>query len=139
MSASTSVRLVISSDIRLVDLVHSASEKMAEVAGFSSDEALNVGLAVRETVVNAINHGNQADPNRKVNILLETRKYGIKACVRDQGIGFEAGEVPDPTDDDYLLKTSGRGLLLVRAFVDDVKFNFKKDRGMEVTLVKKIR
>lgn len=139
MAGTTSVKLVISSDIRLVDLVHSASEKMAEVAGFDSDDALNVGLAVRETVVNAINHGNQADPDRKVNIILETKNYGIKARVRDQGSGFEEIDVPDPTSEDYLLKTSGRGLLLVRAFVDDVKFKVMQDRGMEVTLVKKIR
>lgn len=139
MAALTTVKLVISSEIRLVDLVHSASEKMAEVAGFDSDEALNVGLAVRETVVNAINHGNEADPSRKVNIFLETIENGMRARIRDQGHGFKAGEVPDPTDGEHLMQTSGRGLLLVRAFVDEIKFRFKKDRGMEVTLIKCIR
>lgn len=136
MAAATSVKLTISSRIKLVDLVHAASEKMAEVAGFDSDDALNVGLAVRETVVNAINHGNEADPTRKVNIVLETIEDGLRARIRDQGKGFNHREVPDPTDPESVMRTSGRGLLLVRAFVDDIKFRHRKGRGMEVTLVK---
>lgn len=136
MGASTSVKLVLPSQIRLVDLVHAAAEKMAEVAGFDPDEALNVGLAVRETVVNAITHGNQGDPKRSVDIRLDVQDRGLRITVRDQGGGFDPGATPDPTAENNLLQTSGRGILLIRAFVDELKFRNRKGKGMEVTLIK---
>jgi serine/threonine-protein kinase RsbW len=136
MGPPTSVSLVVPSQIRLVDLVHAASEKMAEVAGFEADEALNVGLAVRETVVNAITHGNKGDPERSVTIRLEADDNGLRVTIQDQGDGFDPDAMPDPTAGDNLLQTSGRGILLCRAFVDDLKFRFLKGKGMEVTLTK---
>lgn len=136
MGQSTSVEMVIPSRVRLVDLVHAAAEKMAEVAGFDADEALNVGLAVRETVVNAITHGNGGNSDRSVRIQFDVSDDGLEARIRDQGEGFDPDATPDPTRSDRLLESSGRGLLLVRAFVDDVRFRFRRGKGMEVTLVK---
>ncbi len=139
MAPETSVKLSIASEIRLVDLVHEASQKMAELAGFEEDEALNVALAVREAVINAITHGNRRDPQRTVEMTLTANGSGITVRIRDQGEGFDPERTKDPTADDNLLRSSGRGLLLIRAFVDEVKFRRRKGRGMEVTLVKKIR
>lgn len=139
MAAATTVRLVLSSEIRLVDLVHAASERMASIAGFEEDDALNVGIAVREAVINAIAHGNGMDASRKVDVLLRVRPRSITARVRDQGRGFDAAATPDPTAADNLLQTSGRGLLLIRAFVDNVEFKYREGRGMDVTLTKKRR
>ena len=133
----TSVKLVIPSEIRLIDLVHSASEKMAELAGFDADDSLNVGLAVREAVINAIVHGNQRDPARDVVVTLTVGKKGIEAKIADQGNGFDPDATPDPTTSANLLQTSGRGLLLIRAFVDDVEFRRRRKRGMEITLTKR--
>jgi len=138
-AAATSVRLVIPSEIKLVDLVHSAAEKMAEVAGFDADEGLNVGLAVREAVINAMVHGNRLDPALKVHVTFTANGEGLTAKVRDCGEGFDPREMPDPTTDPNLLRTSGRGLLLMRAFVDGVAFRRRGDRGMEITLTKKTR
>ena len=135
MATATSVKLVISSQVRLIDLVHAAAEKMAEVAGFGADDCLNVGLAVREAVINAICHGNGENPDLKVNITLTADSRGIRAKIRDHGAGFDPNRTPDPTEDSNLLLTSGRGLLLIRAFVDDVKFR-QMPRGMEITLIK---
>lgn len=137
MAAATTVKLTIASEVRLVDLVHDVSQKVAELAGFGEEDALNVGLAVREAVINAITHGNQRDPERTVDVTLIAGNGGITAKVRDHGEGFDPGLTPDPTSDSNRLRTSGRGLLLIRAFVDDVTFQFRKGRGLEVTLVKK--
>lgn len=139
MALATSVKLSLASEIRLVDLVHEASQRMAELAGFDEDEALNVALAVREAVINAITHGNRSDPARTVDLTLETNGTGIRVTIRDHGTGFDPGGAKDPTASDNLLRSSGRGLLLIRAFVDEVKFRHRKGRGMEVTLSKKIR
>jgi len=136
MVATSSVRLVLPSEVRYIDLVHAASEKMAEAAGLDADAALNVGLAVREAVINAIVHGNKMDPTRKVEVSLQARPRSIQARVRDQGAGFDAGSTPDPTVGDNVLRSSGRGLLVMRAFVDSVDFKFREGRGMEVTLKK---
>ena len=137
--ATTSIRLVIPSEIRLVDMVHEVSQNLAEMAGFTPDDALNVGLAVREAVINAILHGNGKDASRKVDIQLDLREAGgIQIKVRDQGPGFDPDGHADPTDEEQILNSSGRGILMIRAFVDDVDFKFKKGRGMEVTLVKRI-
>ncbi len=132
----TSVKLVISSETRLVDLVHAAAEQMAGLAGFDADEALNVGLAVREAVINAIVHGNKQDPGLKVNVSLTAGEQGIEAVIRDHGNGFDPDRTPDPTDGTNLLNTSGRGLLLIRAFVDEVEVR-RKQRGTEIKLIKR--
>jgi serine/threonine-protein kinase RsbW len=134
--AATNVRLVISSDVRLVDLVHSAAEQIAALVGFDADESLNVGIAVREAVINAITHGNGRDPARSVDIALEARPEGFRATVRDQGLGFDPATTPDPTSRENLLAPTGRGLLMVRAFVDEVEFRYREGLGMEVTLTK---
>jgi serine/threonine-protein kinase RsbW len=139
MASATTVRLVISSEVRLVDVVHTASEAMAGIAGFDEDDALNVGIAVREAVINAIIHGNKRDASRTVDVNLQARPGSIRARVRDQGVGFDSAATPDPTAGDNLMRSSGRGILVIRAFVDSVDFKFREGRGMEVTLKKKRR
>jgi len=138
MAAATTIKMVISSRIGLIDLVHSAAEKMAEVAGFDGDEALNMGLAVREAVINAIVHGNGQDPALEVDITMTANSDSLIATIRDHGSGFDPNQTPDPTQDPNLLMTSGRGLLLIRAFVDDVEFS-PMGSGTEITLTKHIQ
>jgi len=133
---TTSVKLVLPSEVKLIDLVHAATEKMAEYAGFDADEALNVGLALREAVINAMVHGNRQDPTLKVHVTLTSRGRVFQATVRDEGGGFDPDQEPDPTANENLLNTSGRGLLLMRSFVDEVRFRQRRGRGMEITLTK---
>jgi serine/threonine-protein kinase RsbW len=133
---TTSVKLVLPSEVRLIDLVHAATEKMAEYAGFDADEALNVGLALREAVINAMVHGNRQDPTLKVHVTLTSQGSLFQATVRDEGAGFDPDHEPDPTSNENLLNTSGRGLLLMKAFVDEVRFRQRRGRGMEITLTK---
>jgi len=136
MAPATTVKLLISSEVRLVDVVHTASETMAAIAGFEEDDALSVGIAVREAVINAMRHGNKMDPSRKVEVSLLARPRSIRARVRDQGAGFDAAATPDPTVGDNLMNSSGRGILVMRAFVDRVDFKYLEGRGMDVTLKK---
>jgi serine/threonine-protein kinase RsbW len=137
MASQTSVKLVLSSEVRLVDVAHAASETMAGIAGFEEDDALNVGIAVREAVINAMLHGNRLDRTRKVEVSLRGRPGSVRVKVRDHGAGFDAAATPDPTMGDNLMRSSGRGILVMRAFVDRVDFKFVAGHGMEVTLEKK--
>jgi serine/threonine-protein kinase RsbW len=139
MAAATTVRFSIPSEVRLVDLVHDTSQRMAEIAGLGADEALDVALAVREAVINAIRHGNREDEGKQVDLTLRANGTGITVRVRDRGEGFDPAAHGDPTAAENLLRASGRGILLMRAFVDQVRFKRLDGRGMEITLVKKIR
>lgn len=136
MPFENSVKLSFPSQVRLIDLVHCVAEKMAEVAGFDEDEALNVGLAVREAAINAIIHGNGQNPKVNVDVTLKADRGRLEIRVRDRGAGFDPNRTADPTDAGNLLRTSGRGLLLMRAFVDDVAFR-RKGTGMEIVLTKR--
>lgn len=138
MATGSAVRLVIPSEIKLVDLVHQASERVAELAGFEEDDALNVGLAVREAAINAIVHGNHSDLRREVRVTLFSAPGLVQVRVSDQGQGFVPESMPDPTAGENLLRTSGRGLLLMRAFVDEVRFRSRARGGTEVTLIKRL-
>jgi len=139
MAAATTVRLVFGSGVPLFELVHDATERLAGLAGFDGDESLNVAIAVREAVINAVAHGNRKDPRRKVDVTVKARADRIEVRVCDEGQGFDPAATPDPTAGDNVLKTTGRGLLLMRAFVDEVAFRFREGRGMELTLVKRHR
>ena len=135
--AATTVKLSLPSDVRLIDIAHGAAETMAGLAGFDEDDRLNVGIAVREAVINAVAHGNKSDRSRKVSVVLQATASTVKARVTDQGEGFDPAATADPTSGDNVFRTSGRGLLLIRAFVDTVDFKYREGRGMEVTLVKR--
>jgi len=138
MAAGTSVKLVIPSELRLVDLVHAASETVAELAGFDADESLNVALAVREAVINAVTHGNRENPGLKVNVTLTANDDQLKARITDQGQGFDPERTADPTSGRNLLRTSGRGLLLMQAFVDRVEYRRLPRGGTAVTMSKRL-
>lgn len=136
MPPSTSIRLELSSEIKLIDLVHSATEKMAEFAGLDEDEALNVGLAVREAVINAMLHGNRQQSQLPVNICLSVEQGLLRAVITDEGAGFDPARAADPTQGENLMRDSGRGLLLMQAFVDRIDFRRRGNGGMEVEMVK---
>ncbi len=136
MAAESTVQLKIPSEIRMVDVAHVAAERLAGAMGFADEASLDFGIAVREAVINAIVHGNRRDPGTEVDIRFRLRGDGIEASVRDQGEGFDPSASPDPTAASNLLNTSGRGLLLVRAFVDRVEFRRPSGGGMEVILEK---
>jgi len=136
MASPTTVKLVLSSEVGLIDLIHTAAQKVAQLGGFDADDALNIGLAVREGAINAIIHGNGSNPALDVNVTLSAGDDGFSAHITDEGEGFDPAAAPDPTQGAALLATSGRGLLLMRAFVDEVIYSRGQTRGMEVTMTK---
>jgi serine/threonine-protein kinase RsbW len=155
--ASTGVNEVIdqyySSTLESVDLAESEILKAAEEAGFDEDELHRVGMAVRECMVNAVVHGNRYNRNKTVHIGVNVERpepsaegpgmrpgQGTRLTIRitDQGDGFELQEVPDPLQENNLLRHSGRGLFLMGAFMDDLKVRKLPEGGTEVTLMKEI-
>jgi serine/threonine-protein kinase RsbW len=123
-----------------LDSVNKAEELSAQVAtkaGFAEDEVQRISMAVREAAVNAVLHGNAYDPAKKMTVSCETTGGDLVIRVSDQGKGLNPVEVPDPLAPENLLKQSGRGIFLMRAFMDEVRFR-TLDPGSEVTLIKRV-
>ena len=90
---------------------------------WDEQDTFGVHLAVEEALVNAIKHGNQSDPDKKVHVVSRVSKTHFFIEIRDEGDGFNPGDVPDPTADENLESPSGRGLMLMRSFMSRVDFN----------------
>jgi serine/threonine-protein kinase RsbW len=121
-----------------VDAAEGEILKAAEEAGFEEDELHQIGMSVRECMVNAIVHGNRYNRNKRVRVKVSTSGENFSISITDQGEGFELHEVPDPLNDSNLLRHSGRGLFLMGAFMDDVSVRKADPVGTEVVLTKKI-
>jgi serine/threonine-protein kinase RsbW len=104
-----------------------------EARNFGAHEVFGMRLALEEGIVNAIKHGNGLDPSKSVFVLCEVDDERILVEIEDEGPGFDPGEVPDPTEEDNLEKPSGRGLMLMRAFMTRVEYH---GRGNKVSLEK---
>ena len=136
------VRLQIPSLFDMVDLVQVLSDRMGQLAAFDEDAVHWVGVAVRESVINAIKHGNREHPDKTVVIEFAFTPLDspteLVVRVIDQGEGFEAEEVADPLAPENILKSSGRGIFFMRSFMDDVTLRRGAEGGMEVRMVKKL-
>jgi serine/threonine-protein kinase RsbW len=106
--------------------------------GVTEDVAFGVDMAVREAVTNAVIHGNKLDPGKLVEIKLRNTPAVFEITVQDQGSGFNPNEVPDPTKDENILKTSGRGIFFMRNFMDEVDWAPGPTGGTEVRMIKKL-
>ncbi|MDH3285210.1 MAG: ATP-binding protein [Acidobacteriota bacterium] len=136
MRLSEQITISVPSRIEHLDLVQRVAEETARLAGFSGDEQLDIGIAVREGAVNAMKHGHAFDPSLAVNVEFLTDADDFTVSIVDVGEGFDAASTPDPTQPENLWRTSGRGLLLIRSLVDDV--NIKSNgTGVTLTLVKR--
>ena len=136
------VRLQIPSLFDMVDLVQVLSDRMTQLAAFDEDAIHWVGVAVRESVINAIKHGNREDRAKLVTIEFSFTPIDspteLVVKVIDQGEGFEPAEVADPLAPENMLKSSGRGIFFMRSFMDDVQLQRRAEGGMEVRMVKKL-
>ena len=101
---------------------------------WNEKDIFGVHMAMEEAVMNAIKHGNKRDPSKSVRVVITLSGNQFHACVTDEGKGFDPEAVPDPTLDENLEKTCGRGLMLMSNFIDIVKYN---ELGNSVELTKR--
>lgn len=120
-----------------VNKAEQTAHDIAVKSGFDPEEVQRISMAVREATVNAVLHGNAYDPKKKVHIAFETSQDTLTVTIRDEGKGLEPTDIPDPLAPENLLKQSGRGIFLIRAFMDDVRFR-TMEPGTEITLIKKL-
>jgi serine/threonine-protein kinase RsbW len=123
-----------------LDTVNSAEEtasQLASEAGFDEEEVMKIGMAVREAAVNAVLHGNAYDPGKKVTVNFERTNRELVITIRDQGKGLDLSKIPDPLAPENLLKTSGRGIFLIRSFMDEVEIH-PSQTGTEIKLIKHV-
>jgi serine/threonine-protein kinase RsbW len=136
------VRLQIPSNFELLDVIQVASDRLAVLAGLDEDAVHWIGVAVRESVINAIKHGNREDYGKLVTIEFSIAPTAAPTefvvRVLDEGEGFEPEEVADPLAPENILKSSGRGIFFMRSFMDDVVLRRGSEGGMEVRMVKKL-
>ena len=135
------VRLRFCSAFDMLDFVQLVSDHLCRRIGFDEDSMHWVGVAVRESVINAIKHGNQHDQTKMVLVDFSSTvepdgEIVISVC--DEGEGFEPEVIADPLAPENLLKSSGRGIFFMRSFMDDVTLKRRSEGGMEVRMVKKL-
>ena len=135
------VRLDFCSTFAMVDFVQTVSDHIGRLVGLDDDALHWVGVAVRESVINAIKHGNAGDERKRVYVeftpLDRESPPGMAIRIRDEGKGFDPAQVPDPLHPDNLLKASGRGIFLIRSFMDELRLQPAAEGGMEVVMVKR--
>lgn len=134
---ATRVSYTLDSSLESVNKAEDTATEFATKSGFDPEEVQRISMAVREATVNAVLHGNAYDPRKKVHIAFETAGDALTVTVRDEGKGLDQEEIPDPLAPENLLKQSGRGIFLIRAFMDEVRFR-NMEPGTEVTLIKKL-
>lgn len=125
------------SRIESVDEAAIMADEYAKSCGCSDEITFAVDLAIRESVANAVKHGNKFDETKSVHLTLHDKPDGFEITVRDFGTGFSVEDIPDPTDADNLLKASGRGILFMRSFMDEVEWENPADGGVKVKMLKK--
>ncbi len=132
------IDVIISSALDNLDLIQTLTECITNFMSFDEDAAHWIGMSVRESVTNAIQHGNRLDLSKKVDISFVVSPEQLSISVKDQGNGFRAEDVPNPLDAANLLKPSGRGIYYIRTFMDEVEFRPLSQGGMEVHMVKRV-
>src|SRR5688572_17019280 len=142
LTESHVVRIELPSSFDLLDLVQIVSDKLTSIAGMEEDATHWVSVAVRESVINAIKHGNKEDRGKHVTVefLLTPRERPSEFVVevRDEGEGFDPEEVANPLDAENVLKSSGRGIFFMKSFMDDVTMSRRPEGGMSVRMSKKL-
>jgi len=135
------VRLEFTSAFEMLDFVQVVSDHVGQTLGLDDDTQHYVGVAIRECVINAIMHGNRNDSSKHVFVEFSTANAPhsiLTIRVRDQGEGFDPDTLADPLAPENLLKASGRGIFLIRSFMDDVQLRSAPEGGMEVRMIKRL-
>jgi serine/threonine-protein kinase RsbW len=137
VSGARSVRqsLSLKSTVESVAVIEAAAKQQAAEAGLDEDECFHVCMAAHEGAVNAVLHGNEYDPGRQVAASIENTGEALVITIADQGKGFDPDSLPDPLAPENILRGTGRGIFMIRAFMDEVRFR-PLHPGTELTMVK---
>lgn len=130
------IQAVLDSTLDSVDKAETIVMTEAAKLGFEEEDRHQIGMAVRECMVNAVVHGNRYNKKKHVHLNIATTPQRISVTIGDEGEGFDANNLPDPTAPENLLRQSGRGLLLIRAFMDEFDMHPRAGGGTEVVLGK---
>lgn len=126
------------STLESVNQAEELATKVSIKAGFDEESVNRISMAVREAAVNAVLHGNAYDPQKKITVGFESNSSALTITVSDEGRGLNPDNIPDPLTPENLLKQSGRGIFLIRAFMDEVRFR-NLDPGTEITMIKNVQ
>jgi serine/threonine-protein kinase RsbW len=132
------VERMMDSTLESVDSAEELALGLAERAGVDEDDLMKIGMAVRESMVNAVVHGNRYNANKKVRFTVAWDAERFTVRVADEGDGFDFDSLPDPLAPENLMKTSGRGIFLIRSLMDDFHLRRLDAGGTEATLVKNL-
>ena len=137
MLAENVVELTIASQLEFIDLVTTLTDNITSMIGFDEESAYWINMAVRESVANAVEHGNKYDPQKSVDLRFTIGVDALRVTIRDYGEGFDPSALPDPLDPNNLLNPAGRGILYMRTFMDSVEYTHHPEGGMVVSMSKR--
>jgi serine/threonine-protein kinase RsbW len=126
------------SRVEAIDEAAAAVSEFLSRAGVSEDAAFGIDMAVREAVTNAVVHGNKRDETKFIELSLRTLSGAVEITVHDQGSGFNPNDIPDPTREENILKTSGRGIFFMRNFMDEVDWSINPKGGTTARMSKRL-
>lgn len=135
---ATRISYTLESTLESVSKAEQAAAEIVAKLGFEDDECGRIVMAVREATVNAVHHGNRYDPAKHVTVSFESAPRALTVAVRDEGPGLDPSTLPDPLAPENLLKPSGRGIFLMRTFMDEIRFQTISP-GTEVIMIKFVR
>ena len=127
---------VLESELESVDSAEEAVLAEARQLGFDEDDLHKIGISVRECMVNAVVHGNRYNAHKKVHLRVERMPDRLVIWIGDEGDGFDSDAVPDPLAGENLMRHSGRGIMLIQAFMDEFSTYTRQPEGTEVKMVK---
>ena len=129
------ITYTLESSLTSVDKVEQTAGELAQHAGIDEDQIFGITMAVREAAINAVMHGNGGDATKQIVATFENTGTSLVFTVSDQGKGLDPDNLPDPLAPENLLRGSGRGIFLIRSFMDELHFR-QLDPGTELTLIK---
>src|SRR5579864_3429336 len=132
------LEVVLDTQVESVNLAEEMCLRVAEAAGFGEEVCYRIGMSVREGVINAFHYGNQERPDKKIHLAMDITDQKLVIHVMDEGKGFKLKDVPDPLAEENILSTSGRGIFLMRAFMDEFNVVPGRTGGAEIIMSKKL-
>ncbi len=132
------LEVTLDTHVESVNLAEEMCLRVAEAVGFAEDECYRIGMSVREGVINAFHYGNQEKADKKIYLAIDLTGEKMVIHVMDEGKGFQLKDVPDPLAEENLLSTSGRGIFLMRTFMDEFDVVPGRTGGAEIIMSKKL-